>query len=1837
MQKGDIIRGKVNKIIDKGVNITIDDDSWGYLPKTQMTSGVDDNGNIILKKGQLVDVAVSYINKDNLISLSQKLYDTLTVKEQKRKMNELKKQVLQIKQELVCWFDSEYEKGMVFEAEVKKITTRGAYILLNNIEGFIPKDELNYNVIESPSEVIFEGEIIHAVYIGIEKNELLFSLKYLNDKPYDEELYDLSLEELLKICGLSSNKFIGQARQYGEYTFIENLYSNNDKEKGRLLTDPFYGYNLRALVPNNNFIIEAGKYYEVEIALVDKQRRIERNQLFQFRIKGNADECDNPYRNDVLGTFSKLTDPSANIALANTLTEVGKNMYSGTDRMFFELIQNADDASAKNGVSISIYTIGDYLIFCHNGRSFDRQDFVAITSSANGTKKTNEGKTGYKGIGFKSVFTDSEEVIIKTGGYQFKFDKSDPLFSDFEKYYRSVNNNLTDNQFSDFLKKYEDERNGFKGVKSIPWQLKPIWIYDISQDLVDFSNSNVSIFLKVGEKNINDLEGYKATITKLINDPKFMLFLRHTKRLSYENYIIQKKVDNNIIELKNSFSKEKINVYRRFDFTINVDDEEFQKQGIDIRTAEKTNHITNETETCFVDLQDREIDTIPPKIAVSRITQISFAIESSDNDIFPKKKDDISIFAFLPTLVKEFKFPFYINANFLLDSPRLHILPNPWNYFLMREIGGKIVEWCASLCKNEFKNALNVLIREYFDEETSEDTNSLAHHFNQSYKQALKTEAFILSQSGILAKQKDIIFDQSGLSVILGAELFCKILDTDKELPSPNIDFSILSCKIFEDTEHIDGDSVVEKMVGNEELWDWYINTDSESKDKLNKWLIGNDCKNIINLLPLFEFEDGCKSPNDIDSCDKYVVVSTKFIHLKSIITKLGLHCSIPFDKEELYQIDETKLFERIYKKIVIHNDIVKKLHSYNDICAGVGADEYYYGNYYAGLLSDLREGEFITNEQEQALSQDKPVYLTADDLDISEDRLNEYNDRIYQHYICVDFPNTISQIIAETALTPEEKLLLISTGFYGVGETRIKEIELFNNIENSVFFNGGEPTALKKMLPFRENAPKYVKPYMICKEESFAELAPYLINGEEEFEKVVWKNIDNIDASPIDIIEQYGLEGQSLRDIIGRYNSNDSLAQFLSIVESSDAKTKEFYLDKISAIKLNDGQQYKKDSFEYRVLQIAANTLSSLSDFSKKIFYNDTCITKFSVSDEVICEYAQNGETKKVKMSLAKLLPQYQNISDSINKVKDLFESKKDLDKFFLNSKTKPLNEIFDELNLYLTLSDKYQNTWPNKAGNAQQYLFSIYYRKTKYVWHEPYRTYDNFYKKYITKQRKGDVAIPYIDLSQERQAFISDLLDFLCGNNILIEKSPFADQLRAFFKGKYFDCDYVFAEGEQLFPYIEQWADNNKKKTYLIQNGVKTVDSLDIQFRKLFLEDKPIDFIDKLSDDDLKSGIEFIAMASGYNRPFVGENQKSILLYIKDKCKYIESNWNVNKVISEAAEWETPEYNKWIDGHYPHIFIYHGILPKQLSYQDEVILNYEDDSQDYFYYRDKQKLFICDTKKIEEILFEVAKENKSDFNFDDYQILMREKVNISEKDVEEKDKTIETLSEENRKKDEIIEELQAKLKAYENVEIGNNDEDEGNQRENLPTPTIEKGKSGSIGDIPQLEAQLEAQRRLMQDFPQWTFPDNYGEADDDGKPYNFSTVEIEDENDNTIPIVLKSYKKTDEPFKINTTEWDYLIKEKAVLLIYIGSDIKRVYVNDLIRKQANIAITFSTENLDIEDKVNAFADSLHYFNELHFDFDSFNISSRVQSAKELYQRNKRAFFANDNTEDDI
>ena len=103
------------------------------------------------------------------------------------------------------------------------------------------------------------------------------------------------------------------------------------------------------------------------------------------------------------------------------------------------------------------------------------------------------------------------------------------------------------------------------------------------------------------------------------------------------------------------------------------------------------------------------------------------------------------------------------------------------------------------------------------------------------------------------------------------------------------------------------------------------------------------------------------------------------------------------------------------------------------------------------------------------------------------------------------------------------------------------------------------------------------------------------------------------------------------------------------------------------------------------------------------------------------------------------------------------------------------------------------------------------------------------------------------------------------------------------------------------------------------------------------------------------------------------------------------------------------------------------------------------------------------------------------------------------------------------------------------------------------------------------------------------------------------FSTINGVKKEGIEYPLVVKSYKNQDEPLKIGANEWIQLMHPNSMFWVYFGNDkIACLKLNELLRKQDNLTISFSTENLDVENRLEKFAELLRYFGDVHFDFHS-------------------------------
>lgn len=1121
---------------------------------------------------------------------------------------------------------------------------------------------------------------------------------------------------------------------------------------------------------------------------------------------------------------------------SNALHAIMGDLYTETERFVYELLQNADDQPEKGTmVDVKLKTLNENLLFLHSGKPFSPKDVESISSIGDSTKKNDSEKTGYKGIGFKSVFSDAETVFINSGNFSFAFDKHSPVYP--------ANANMNE----------------------IPWQIKPIWEekYRLPKEVQNeerFFNSPVAIALHVGTDNI---ENYDRIIPKLMSQPRFVLFLRNVGIIIFE--------DNNgdTIEIQKTVS----------DNTIQIHSNEVTENWI---VKDYVIPIPQETRD---EIQNEKL--IPAKLKEATLTKITFAAKTDGDKIVPV--DNSVLFTYLPTRVNDFDFPFLVNADFLTTASRESIhFKNIWNRFLFSQIGKLFVDWVEIL--NEYEGALRVLPIAEFGED-----NILGYDFLNTYKDALGKKKIIKGHKGDVLPQNEIILDETELSEIIGKDLFCEILDTEKQLPYNEFDATILKNDLFREVERISFGDIKELLAKHKGINTWYVNVNEEVKTRFNKWLTDNKCKEVIRSLPLFHYPDGWKSVNDIEDDADCVLLSESLSHIEEVLYNLGFKCP----------------------------------------------DSYIENNPFTDYIEKTDE----------------------------EDLFDEIVTRSGQN-----------------KLSPEEKLLVVSTKFEGVGDKKIAQVKLFCN-------ESGEAKSLANMVSYRENVPMWLKPYMICKEENFVDLQKHLIDSNDEFNRVVWTNLDDIDVPPIEIITRYSLEGKDIRNFIDRCSSNEELEDLLPVIIGSGKETEIHFVNKVNRIELKDTEYYSKNSFTCKVLQLVLDNFEKPSEFSKKIFYNGTCITKFSIKDDVVCKYTENGIEKKVTMSLAKLLPHYQNQSDAIEKIISLFEIKTGLNKFF-EAKSFPVTQIIKYLQFEDGLGLK-PGIWSNgRGGNAQQYLFYVHY----------YRAVMNYTSTYVIS----------IKLEDESDTFIFDLMDILYNNSVDFKTSPFTYRLTTYFRFKSLRNPYS-REEECLLPSIEKWADTDEKRKWLRSNGVNDESSYPLQLRKLFIENSPIDFLSKVNDID--AFLNFISTVDGMQYPFTGVYQIPILQEIRQrKNSPLKTVIDRETLEDDSEEYSNREYHSWKENHYPSIWLYSGKMPYCARFNSVRLLHFNEN--DYWYDASKKTLYINklnSSKSLDNLLFEIAREGKSGLDLDDYKILCQDgKVSITQEELDEQNNLIERLQKE-------------------------------------------------------------------------------------------------------------------------------------------------------------------------------------------------------------------------------
>ncbi|MBD5357685.1 MAG: hypothetical protein HDR88_11885 [Bacteroides sp.] len=926
---GDVLHCKIIKPIASGYLIISDNSVRGILEAREIPNGKK------YKNGHEINIMVSDLNQGSFRGsvirlIERKQQDLLDFVSSNITPNEtiLEGKVVYIERALVTI----------------KITYNARFFF-----GYIRGKDLAWGKVLNAADSVFLGEELKVKYLGVEDGKFYFDLKWQQCHLYPDPLFDESINGLLAMQGIGSNLFYGKANistyvsENEEKTiisaYVTDLVVEEPTSKASVLLDPYTGAQISALIPKRYaYALENGKFYRFSLTLADKETRIEQHRLYMCSAEPyNSLESRNPYKLLIEQSFRENKSPKSNRESANYLKEIGADMYTGRDRMFYELLQNADDSASQRGVRMMIQIKDNYLILTHDGLPFSRQDFRSIVSTANSTKRLDSKKTGYKGIGFKSVFTDSNKVYIKTGGFFFCFDKNAEIFNDFRRFYTCVNPLYTNEQLDVFFQENIEYERDFEGVEHLPWQLLPFWQEEIPKELQETSFSrrcNVAIALDLGVT----ISNYKEIIKGILQKPRFMLFLRNTTRIQFEDkkwnilsIAKQKNLDNDIVCLKNSFADEdkEISYIVRDCNPIFVNNECFNESGIPLRKEcvvsagkEKWKLYQN------IDGIDVPVTSIPERIVASDTTTISYAFMlDADKHIKPLSDKIPSLYAYLPMEDRRYLFPFFINADFELSSNRQEAKQSYWNQYLFYNIGLNIPEWLISVAHESSPRYLELLPGKYLTETLEEGKKDmLAVGFNAGLKKSIASSKFILNHEGTLSSVSDVVVDDSGLSYLIGAEAFLKCMNFSQSLVNPELSKASFKKDTLSGIKHIPTEIVVSVITKSKDkylrlLKRWLKNSEISVCEKMLIWIAqvaenNHQLKSIICDIPCFRVGVDWMSFNEVSETDHTLFNSNAIREAIPLLSKIGLEpTSEQIEEHQFYTLMRDSFFSDCLKR----------------------------------------------------------------------------------------------------------------------------------------------------------------------------------------------------------------------------------------------------------------------------------------------------------------------------------------------------------------------------------------------------------------------------------------------------------------------------------------------------------------------------------------------------------------------------------------------------------------------------------------------------------------------------------------------------------------------------------------------------------------------------------------------------------------------------------------------------------------------------------------------------------------------------------------------------------
>jgi hypothetical protein len=427
---------------------------------------------------------------------------------------------------------------------------------------------------------------------------------------------------------------------------------------------------------------------------------------------------------------------------AASLRYLSTDLYSDSKRFVYELLQNADDSGVTGQkVKVAAYLFGNKMVIAHTGKPFNDADVRGVSGVDNGQKKNDPDKTGFKGIGFKAVFGQSDHVTIFTDGEYFRFDSS---------YEHSWNKDWAESQ-----QVWEEEENR---KFEIPWQIIPINTQEseIDPDIHKFiTEGDWQVATIVLLKNVAET---KAAIEELASNVNMYLFLKNVESIEFNT---GEKKTVSILLTAEGYTILKLN---------DQDKAKWLKKTIILEIPQETQKLL------------KSESDMPEKLKSAEKVEIVIAAKIGKEGLEALKSSDQRLYAYLPTEETGYALPVLVNAAFYTAANREELHKDSlWNKWLFSCIPTEILRWIAELVQTDIQfSAYNLLPKELAQ------VDSLTKSFNDSYKTGVKQIPFILNTDNQLLKVEQSLIDITFLSQkdFIGAELIraYKISDGSTEI-----------------------------------------------------------------------------------------------------------------------------------------------------------------------------------------------------------------------------------------------------------------------------------------------------------------------------------------------------------------------------------------------------------------------------------------------------------------------------------------------------------------------------------------------------------------------------------------------------------------------------------------------------------------------------------------------------------------------------------------------------------------------------------------------------------------------------------------------------------------------------------------------------------------------------------------------------------------------------------------------------------------------------------------------------------------------------------------------